>query len=43
VVGFDPGLSGAFAFYCPGAPHVVAARDLPVAGRPKFAPEAVAA
>jgi hypothetical protein len=33
VVGFDPGLSGALAFYCPSAPHVVAARDLPVAGR----------
>lgn len=31
VIGIDPGLSGAVAFYCPEAPDRVIAEDMPVA------------
>jgi len=32
ILGIDPGLSGALAFYFPSAPHLVAAEDMPIAG-----------
>ncbi len=31
ILGVDPGLSGAIAFYCPADPAVVAVEDMPVA------------
>ena len=31
VLGIDPGLSGAIAFYFPDAPNLIAAEDMPVA------------
>ena len=32
ILGIDPGLSGAVAFYFPSHPHLIAAEDMPVAG-----------
>jgi hypothetical protein len=32
IVGIDPGLSGAIAFYFPSAPERIAVEDMPVAG-----------
>jgi crossover junction endodeoxyribonuclease RuvC len=32
ILGIDPGLSCAIAFYFPGCPDLVAAEDMPVAG-----------
>lgn len=32
ILGVDPGLSGALAFYFPDGPHLIAAEDMPVAG-----------
>lgn len=38
VLGVDPGLSGAIAFYFPDAPFRVAVEDMPVAGKMVSAP-----
>jgi hypothetical protein len=33
IVAFDPGLTGAYAFYCPDAPEIITVYDMPVASK----------